>query len=66
MARLMIPQTPQEITPEWLTEALRSTGAITTVKVVAVTIEPLPAGQGYTSQLMKLKLEENLVEFQSK
>lgn len=56
MPQLPIPNTPGEITPEWLTEALRSTGTIDKANVTSVSAKTIAAGQGFTTQLAMLKL----------
>ena len=57
MPKLKIPSTPEDITPQWLTEALRSTNTITDIRVKSVTVEPLVEGQGNTTQLARLKVD---------
>ena len=41
MALLSIPNTPDDITPQWLTEALYSTGTPPDVVVTSIYIEPI-------------------------
>jgi hypothetical protein len=53
---LRIPETPDELTPEWLTEALRAGGAIAQARVTAVESLPLGEGQGWRGQLRRLRL----------
>ena len=38
------PRSPEDMTPEWLTMALRSGGAISDASVTARRIEPIGAG----------------------
>ena len=50
-----IPSGPDEITPEWLTQALRSTGVATESQVTSVTSDMMAAGQGFAGQLARLE-----------
>ena len=51
-AALTIPTTPQELTPEWLTEALRETGTIKATSVESFDMEPdIAAGVGFLGVL---------------
>ncbi len=55
MATLNIPSGPQELTPEWLTQALRETGAIKQATVTSFDMEPdIAAGTGFMGQLARL------------
>ena len=55
MATLNIPSAPQEITPEWLTDALRETGAIKQATVTSFDMEPdIAAGTGFLGQLARV------------
>jgi len=56
MVRLAIPRSPGEITAAWLTDALRSTGAIDRANITSVTHERIGAGAGFLGQLAKLTL----------
>jgi len=47
---------PHSITPEWLTQALRFTDTVKNARVDSVTVEPIAVGQGFTSQLARLRL----------
>ena len=51
---LEIPSKPDEITSEWLTEALRSTGVITRSSATVAANEALAVGQGFAGQLARL------------
>lgn len=53
-----IPSGPQALTAEWLTTALRQSGAITQTKVTSFATEPLGDG-GITGQLARLGLNYN-------
>jgi len=56
MAKLAIPRSPAEITPEWLTSALRDGGVIGDASVTSVTSESIGAGAGFLGQLARLTL----------
>jgi hypothetical protein len=51
---LPIPESIDEITPLWLTEALRSTGTIKQAAVTSLTREPIGAGVGLLGELARL------------
>ena len=56
MAARNIPSSPQEITPEWLTDALRETGAIKQATVTSFDMEPdIAAGTGFLGKLARVK-----------
>jgi hypothetical protein len=50
------PRSPEEITPEWLTMALQSRGAIK-ANVTSHRIEPIGAGAGFLGQLARVHFE---------
>ncbi len=52
MSLQAVPEKYDDVTPEWLGAALRSSGAITSQKVIEVTFEPLGAEYGRTSSLV--------------
>jgi len=54
-----IPNTPTDITPQWLTAALRVSQVIQQTQVVHVDSAPLPS---FTSQLLRLQLTYNVDE----
>jgi hypothetical protein len=54
MGKLGIPRSPDEITPEWLTRALRDGGVIGEANVTSVSPEPIGAGAGFLGQLAKV------------
>jgi hypothetical protein len=56
MADPSIPASPGGLTPEWLTRALRSTGAITDASVTSCRIELLGEGKGFSGQLARIRL----------
>jgi hypothetical protein len=49
-----VPRSPEEITPEWLTAALRSTGVIREANVTSVSTQGIGAGAGFLGQLAKV------------
>lgn len=51
-----VPLKLSELTPEWLTQALRANGAITEARVIEVKREPLGEGEGFLGQLERLHL----------
>jgi len=62
MTRRTIPTAPGELTPEWLTGALRETGAITNAAVRSCQAEALGEGVGFVAQLARLTVEYDDVE----
>jgi hypothetical protein len=55
MADLKIPVGPEALTPDWLTQALRSTGAITNATVESFDRRILGEGQGFTGRIVRLR-----------
>ena len=53
---LDIPNSPDSLTPEWLTAALRSTGTIDGAMVTAIRVEPMSGVIGHTSQMARVRL----------
>jgi hypothetical protein len=49
-----IPQTAEEITPEWLTRALREHGALGEARVSDVRIDALSEGVGFVGQVLRI------------
>jgi hypothetical protein len=56
VTKIEIPGGPHEITPEWLTEALRGSGAIREASVTSFDVKVIGAGAGFMGQLAKLSL----------
>ena len=56
MARAHIPEKLAELTPEWLTGALRETGVLREARVVNVESQVLGEGQGFIGDLARLRL----------
>ena len=57
MTGLSIPGNLQEITPAWLTQALRDAGAIGSARVTGYSAEPIADQTGFMNQLFRLRLE---------
>ena len=56
MVDLKIPPSVEEVTPQWLTEALRSSKVIRESTVTSFDGERLGVGQGFTGQVARLRL----------
>ena len=56
MANLKIPYSVEHVTPEWLTDVLRSRGVIKGATVTSFDTEILGVGQGFTGQIARLRL----------
>ncbi|KKL87345.1 hypothetical protein LCGC14_1935660, partial [marine sediment metagenome] len=56
MTKLKIPAGPQEITPQWLTLALRQTGTITDATVESFESTAIGEGAGFMGQLAQVAL----------
>ncbi len=57
MSALKIPDGPRELTPEWLTEALRRTGTITNAAVRSFEASTIGEGTGLLGDLARVTLE---------
>ena len=57
MGSLTIPADVDEITPEWLTRALRSRGRAGSAPVISCSSETVGEGKGFVSQVARLSLE---------
>src|SRR3990170_8539719 len=56
MTTLQIPTSPHELTPEWLTHALRQTGAITGAKVTSFDMKTgIQEGTGFMGELARIR-----------
>ncbi len=63
MTDLSIPRGPQDLTPEWLTSALRSTGTIRKASVESFDLQPdIAAGTGFMGQLAHARLHYDTPE----
>ena len=56
MAKLKIPAGPHELTPQWLTHALRQTGTLTNATVGSFDAEMIAEGVGLLGQLARVSL----------
>ena len=57
-----IPVRPEEVTPAWLTEALRSTQSIGQASVKSFRMQPIGMEQGFSGELVRLDLDYNKAE----
>lgn len=57
MVRLKIPAGPQELTADWLTQALRQTGTIKEASVTGFQAQTIAEGVGLIGQLARLNLQ---------
>lgn len=57
-----IPLTHDDLTPGWLTEALRHGGVIAHAQVVAAESEPIGAGAGFVGDIARVRLSYDRVE----
>ena len=62
MTELTIPAGPDEVTSEWLTQALHSTAAIARARVASYKWERIGLGQGFVGQLTRFNLEYETAE----
>ncbi|MDA1256735.1 MAG: phosphotransferase [Chloroflexi bacterium] len=51
---MQIPRTTDEITPEWLTSALRSNGRLSSGRVESITVERTGLGRGFAGSIVRL------------
>ena len=56
MAVSTFPRTVQDITPDWLTGALRQKGVLSGAAVSSITAEPMGVGLGFMSAMQRLSL----------
>ena len=52
-----IPTSPEELSPAWITAALRQSGTINGTPVRAISVEQLGEGHGFMGQVVRLRLE---------
>ena len=57
MATQVIPGGPHDVTEDWLTEALRSSGVLNTGEVSGITTTDMGDGQGFTGQVARIELD---------
>jgi hypothetical protein len=62
MAYLEIPNGPEDLTPAWLTQALRTRGTITTAAVASFDVQRIAQGVGFIGQLVRLSMRYTLDE----
>lgn len=62
MTRIKIARSPEELTAEWLTAALRESGVIHEASVTSTVSEPVGAGVGFIGQLARVKLTYDRAE----
>jgi aminoglycoside/choline kinase family phosphotransferase len=62
MADPGIPSSPEALTREWLTRALRSTGTITDARVTSCRIELFGEGKGFSGQIARIGLSYDSAE----
>jgi hypothetical protein len=55
--QMKIPAGPQEVTPEWLTEALRSTGTLADERVTGVDVKDVGEGAGFIGIVSRVTLQ---------
>lgn len=65
MTELTIPAGPDEITPQWLTQVLRSTRTVTHTNIMDCQSERLGEGQGFVGQIYRFTLEYDTPEYGS-
>ena len=56
MSDTQLPKTPADITPSWLSRALRDAGAIQGSEVTGVVAETIAVGEGFAGNLARLEL----------
>ena len=57
MPPLPIPSSPAALTTEWLTDALRSGGVISSARVSSANVEVIGADRGFAGQVIRVRLE---------
>jgi hypothetical protein len=56
MRNLNIPDSPEAITPEWLTQALQSTGTINSAMVASCEALEIGEGVGFTGRIFRVQI----------
>ena len=59
---MSIPKGPQDLTPQWLTQALRESGTIQEASVLSFTVDAIGQEEGITGQLARLTLAYDIQE----
>jgi len=62
MSQLSIPAHLKDLTPEWLTEALKGGGFIQNASVTSINIKEIGAGTGLMSAIARIRLEYDKLE----
>lgn len=62
MSSIKIARSPEELTPEWMTAALRESGVIRDATVISTVSEPVGAGAGFIGQLARVALTYDRAE----
>ena len=62
MSDTQLPRTPVDVTPSWLTRALRRTVVSESSSVIAIESEPIGAGTGFSGSLVRLRLRYDQTE----
>ena len=62
MSALSIPNTPDELSTDWLNQALKSTGTIKEANVVSFTTVPIGDGLGFHGTLVRVSLTYDIPE----
>ena len=57
MTGLSVPRDLHDVTPAWLTEALRAGGALGDASVTGFSCDPIREGKGFMSQVARLRLD---------
>ena len=65
MVTIEFPNTPQDISANWLTDVLRQAGAITSAAVKEVEIQTIAVGQGFTTQIGRLTVQYDCPDSQA-
>jgi hypothetical protein len=56
MADLSVPASPADVTAEWLTESLRSSGSLDGVSIASIASEQIAVGEGFAGQLARISI----------
>ena len=62
MSNAGIPAAPEDMTPEWMTDVLRSRGVLAKARVTSVRAAGIAAGSGFVGRILKLKLGYDIEE----
>src|SRR5919199_2579865 len=56
LRNLGVPDGPDDVTAEWLTETLRRAGSPAATRVMGFDVEPLAAGRGFVARTVRFRL----------